>query len=70
MWAYTQREGQEVLPLEHLFSTLLFPEYAGQYYAKWQEDTWQKLVEFPVKENIQLMTEIRLLFPGVHERRF
>lgn len=65
-----ETEKQEVLPLERLFSTLLFPEYAGQYYAKWQEDAWQKLGEFPVKENIQPMTEIRLLFPGVHERRF
>lgn len=71
-----KERGRDVLPLEHLFSkfiqqiTLLFPEYAGQYYRKRQEDALQNLGEFPVTENIQPVTGVMLLFAGVHGRRF
>lgn len=50
-----------MLPLQHLFSTLLFREYGGQYYTKWQEDGLQKLCEFLVTENTGPM----VLFPEV-----
>jgi len=47
-----KERDREALSLEHSFTTLLFPENAGQFYTKWQEDALQKLDEFPVIENI------------------